>query len=52
MWRDLIKMHGSDFFITILLLITPEFKLEHGGVGSFLKCICFRLHLNATHIIF
>ena len=26
-------------FITLLLLITPESKLEHGGVGSFLKCI-------------
>jgi len=25
-------------FITLPLLITPESKLEHGGVGSFLKC--------------
>ena len=25
-------------FITLLLLITPESKVEHGGVGSFLKC--------------
>jgi len=27
-------------FITIFLLIMLEFKIEHVGVGSFLKCIC------------
>jgi len=39
-------------FITLLLLITPESKLEHGGVGSFLKCstcVCL-VDTSETHV--
>jgi len=44
-WFD--KNARSWIFITLLLLITPEFKLEHGDVGSFLKCI---LCIYSKHI--
>ena len=46
-----VKYHNP----TVLLLITPESKLEHGGVGSFLyniESIYKYLYLMITIMIF
>jgi len=37
-------MHGSK--ISQLPLLMIEFKIEHGGVESFLKCMCIVIYIQ------